>query len=76
MKRKFQIENNINMISIVRNIAKRDNKPELLSWAEGVYMALAWVLNNSDTSSIGIAKCDLLQELEVMNEMKKTDWND
>ena len=44
MKRKAVIEKNIDMVSVVRDIAKRENDAELLAWTEGVSQALKWII--------------------------------
>ena len=76
MKKKAVIEENIELVTEVQKIAKRDSDTELLLWANGVRQALEWIINNSDDSSIGIAKCNLAQELEIMKIMEKWSWRE
>lgn len=76
MKRKNVIERNIDMIAVVRQIAKRENDPELLSWANGVKQALIWILDNADDSNVSISLCNPAQEIEVIKEIEKMIWDD
>lgn len=76
MKRKAVIEKNIDMISVVRQIAKREKDLELLSWANGVKQALTWILDNTDDSNISTSLCNPLQEIEVIEEIEKMIWDD
>ena len=76
MKRKAVIEKTIDMVSVVRDIAKRENDAELLSWTEGVSQALKWIIDNTDNRNVSTCRCNLLQEAEVIREMAKMDWSD
>ena len=76
MKKKAVIEENIELVTEVQKIAKRDSDTELLLWANGVRQALEWIINNSDDSSVGISKCNIAQELEIMKIMEKWSWRE